>query len=162
MPKMGVAGDRPRSQLSDILSRTTSPEAALRICAERKFATAGQIVYRRLSMKRILIITPDPEAARTLELAFELDGWEVAHSATVKGAHAGKTNLVLLDMVEGAHAFEKEIDKATFKGMRIMAIAPRGKREKAVKEGLPMTDLVLKRPYELTHLVKTAGELIGE
>jgi len=112
-------------------------------------------------VKRILIITPDPEAGRTLELAFDLAGWGVSHVGTVRGTHPSGAGVVLLDMVDGTDEFRK-VGKQSFKGAKVVAIAPRGEGEDSIMKSVPRTDAVVRRPYELTHLVRTVEGLVSK
>ena len=113
-------------------------------------------------MKNILIVSPDPETGRTLELAFELAGWDARQVTTIKGSKSGTTDVVILDMIEGVDEFKKAVTAKSFKGAKVMALAPRGVSEGNVEERIPRADMVFRRPYELTHLVKAADELISE
>lgn len=128
------------------------------------FRVAGRSDFNRVrgEMKDILIISPDPETSRMLELAFELEGWRVDQATTVKGAKAMSAMVVLLDMVEGVDEFRKALTAKSFKGAKVVALAPRGMGEGVVELKVPRTDLVVRRPYELTHLVKASGELISK
>jgi hypothetical protein len=113
-------------------------------------------------MRTILIISPDPETGRSLELAFELAGWEVRQATTIKGSKADGADVVILDMIEGLGEFKKAVTVRSFKKAKVMALAPRGMGEEAVTEKVPRANFVVRRPYELTHLVRTAEELFGE
>jgi len=108
-------------------------------------------------MKTILIISPDPETGRSLELAFELADWEVRQATVVKGSKAEGADVVILDMVEGVDDFK--LSARSFKGARVVAIAPRGMDEGAVVEKVPRANAVIRRPYELIHLVKAIAKL---
>jgi DNA-binding response OmpR family regulator len=113
-------------------------------------------------MKTILIISPDPESRRTLELAFELKGWKVEVATTANSTtKAAGTNLVLLDMVEGLADFKK--DKATKlpHKTKVLALLPLGADEQGARKIIPKSFAVIRRPYELLHLIQTAGEIVS-
>ena len=111
-------------------------------------------------MKTILIISPDPETGRSLELAFELADWEVRQATTMKGSKADGADIVLLDMIEGVGEFKKAVSARSFKGAKVVALAPHGMNEGAVTEKVPRANMVIRRPYELTHLVDMAENLV--
>lgn len=113
-------------------------------------------------MKTILIISPDPETGRSLELAFELADWEVRQATTMKGSKADGADVVLLDMIEGIGEFKKGVSARSFKGAKVVALAPRGMDEVSVTEKVPRANLVIRRPFELTHLVSMTEDLAGK
>ncbi|MFH1830027.1 MAG: hypothetical protein ABH871_04540 [Pseudomonadota bacterium] len=112
-------------------------------------------------MKKIIIISPDPEMRRMLTLAFELDGWKVKTAATIDStSKSGKADLILFDMAEGSKAFKKDdFEKAPSKA-KVVVIPPRGMVEKDIKQEAPNADLIIPRPFELMHLVRTASEMV--
>ena len=111
-------------------------------------------------MKTILIVSPDPETSRMLTLAFELDGWKVRTAATIDSASKSvSADLILFDMAEGSNAFKKDDFTKVPSKARVMVIPPRGMDEEDVKQVAPNADLVMPKPFELMHLVRTAGEM---
>ncbi len=112
-------------------------------------------------MKRILIVSPDPEEGRILELAFELKGWEVEHAVGFKSSHGEPAEAVLVDMIEGSEVCKKRLTRAAFKGSKVAAIAPRGEDAGVLEKKMPRIDLMIRRPYNLTHLVRLVDGLVG-
>ncbi len=113
-------------------------------------------------MRKVLIISPDPETGRMLTLAFELAGWEVEQATGVRDAKANGAKLVVLDMVEGAGGFRKALTASSFKGAKVVALAPRGEKEEDVRERLARANLVVRRPFELVGLVRMADGLVSK
>lgn len=110
-------------------------------------------------MKRMLVITPDPESAEILRLAFELQDFSVTHalSSSVALEHFKTHNphIIILDVL-GTKTSELEIAEEFVNQMRGSArptfvLTPRIPDWKA----FPMlhANHVLKKPYNLTTLV---------
>ena len=112
-------------------------------------------------MHTVLIISPDPEAVRTLSLAFELDGWEAKAAATPEGVTSvGHADVVLLDMVEGLSPWKKgNIARSLMPGAKKVVILPRGMGPEDAERPLGDMDAVVTRPYELVHLVRLMKDI---
>ncbi len=113
-------------------------------------------------MQKALIVSPDPQTARMLTLALELEGWETRQSAEPSASMAHGVDAIILDLIEGEHevkAAAKGMDAAVKAGAKTVVILPRGyDREKAARQ-LSRAALIIARPFHLTNLVKQATEL---
>lgn len=113
-------------------------------------------------MHKALIVSPDPQTARMLTLALELEGWETSQSTEPSASMTRGMDAIILDLVEGEHevkAAAKGLETAVKAGAKAVVILPRGyDREKAAKQ-LSRANLIITRPFHLTTLVKQAIEL---
>lgn len=114
------------------------------------------------SMAAILIISPDPEVRRTLQLAFELEGLptftaiDPAEAKTMAPTADG----AILDMIDGS-AGQWEGARATLK-FRVAPTAillPRGWDGKKLPKGVEAADLFVRKPYELLSVIRRVKEL---
>ena len=111
-------------------------------------------------MMRILIVSPDPENARMLSLAFELEGWETNQSSTLPEGALNGTDAVVMDLVEGereARAAAKRIGRVA--GPTTAVVLPRGYGRERAADQFRSVDLIVPRPFELTRLVQQITEL---
>lgn len=113
-------------------------------------------------MQKALIVSPDPQTARMLTLALELEGWETKQSAEISAPMTRGVDAIILDLIEGEHeikAAAKGMDAAVKAGAKAVVILPRGyDREKAAKQ-LSRAALIIARPFHLTSLVEHLLEL---
>ncbi len=107
------------------------------------------------------IISPDPEGARMLALAFELHGWEVGLAAELQQLsrlpRREEVALTLLDLADAAAARQPAFRREGIPG-RFIVIAPHGMSEEESRRRYAFADLVVRRPYELLSLVKLAEQ----
>jgi DNA-binding response OmpR family regulator len=118
-------------------------------------------------MKRMLVITPDPESAEILRLAFELKDFSVTHalSSSVALDHfkAHKPHIIILDVL-GTKTSELETAEEFITQMKddvrpTFVLTPRVPDWKAFP--LLHANHILKKPYNLTtlvHMVTTVAE----
>lgn len=117
-------------------------------------------------MKRMLVITPDPESAEILRLAFELQDFSVTHalSSSVALDHfkAHNPHIIILDML-GTKTSEMETAEEFITQMQgnerpTFLLTPRIPDPKA----FPMihANHILKKPYNLTKLVHMVTEIV--
>ncbi len=115
-------------------------------------------------MRSVLIVSPEPESARVLSLAFELDGWtarEISsfdHPEQLKGA-----NVVIFDAIEGGSELRNAdqwnmIVRECGKNCALIIILPRGAMEADTRRRIGDGPILVRRPFELLQLVKSAGE----
>ncbi|MFA4875412.1 MAG: hypothetical protein WC690_08750 [bacterium] len=115
-------------------------------------------------MRSILIVSPEPESARMLSLAFELDGWTAHEATSVEDARGIKdANTVIIDAIEGASELKKteqwkSLAHACGTVGRPIVILPRGMEEAEARRKIGDACLLVRRPYELIHLVKLADD----
>jgi len=113
-------------------------------------------------MPRMLVVSPDPQTARMLSLAFELEGWETDSSADMPEGGSGALDVIVYDFVEGGRLLKETASKLADmggKGTKRIALLPRGlRRDKAAKH-LGFADLIVARPFKLTRLVQQIREL---
>lgn len=113
-------------------------------------------------MQSILIVSPDPENARMLSLAFELRGWQPHTMASLAELSKGENaNVMIVDVVENWSKFKnsgewKTITRTVESGCRTIVILPRGTSEKNAGKSAGATPIFLRRPYELIHLLNLA------
>ena len=117
------------------------------------------------SMKRLLVITPDPESAEILRLAFELQDFSVTHalSSSVALDHfkAHNPHIIILDVL-GTKTSEMEtveefITQIQDDARPTFVLTPRIPDRKA----FPMihANRILKKPYNLTTLMHMVTEV---
>lgn len=115
-------------------------------------------------MPKVLIISPDPESRRILQLAIELGGMETETAVDAFGAPAADCVAVLADMVDDS---ESQWDaarralalKSAGKSPPVALILPRGRTPARLPRGIEKAGLLVKRPYELLVLVGMMKEL---
>jgi len=120
-------------------------------------------------MRRILIISPDPETARMLDLRFDLDGYTVETTLDMKEArNVARRNpyhVFLLDMIETDRSQMKEVQELAKyaranRGIQTIVLLPRGQRDLKLKKPGWKPDLIIKKPYELGQLVASLSCLV--
>jgi hypothetical protein len=118
-----------------------------------------------ITMPRMLVVSPDPQTARMLSLAFELEGWETDSSVEMPKGVAGRIDAIVYDFVEGDRrmkAAASELEGAGGKGAKRIAILPRGLRREKAQRHLGGADLIVSRPFDLASLVRSVAELAGK
>lgn len=111
-------------------------------------------------MKRMLVITPDPETTEVLTLRFELEGFDVIHCLTsaVGPEHftAHEPQVCIIDIVgiktgelEGTQEFLKQAPIDTTPVIILTPVVPDSKTYPTLH-----AYHILKKPYNLTTLVK--------
>lgn len=112
-------------------------------------------------MRRMVIISPDPEGARMLALAFDLHGWEVGLAADLQQLqHLPRrkdAELNLIDLVDASAARQPGLRREAVAG-RLIVIAPHGMSGEEAQRRYGFADRIVQRPYELMSLVKLAEE----
>lgn len=110
-------------------------------------------------MKTIRIISPDPEAMRTLGLTFELGGWQVRYASSFDALAKDGADAVLLDLVEGMTQAPAKAAPEAPNTPCIIAIAPRGASETDLAKLQAHAHVLIRRPYELMHLIHTVDDV---
>lgn len=112
-------------------------------------------------MPRMVIISPEPESARMLALAFDLHGFEVGLAANLQELRRlprhEEVELTLLDLIDAADARQPGLKRGQIPG-RLIVIAPHGMTEEEARRRYVFADLVVRRPYELLSLVNLAEQ----
>jgi DNA-binding response OmpR family regulator len=116
-------------------------------------------------MPTILIVSPDPETAEMVTLAFELDGWKLIAATPPGNSAVGVSADVSLIDLPDRHALsehardEKGRDRARKK---TLVLLPRGMTAEEGRRVLGDANLFVRRPFELTNLVARAHELAAD
>lgn len=120
-------------------------------------------------MSKILIISPDPEGRRTLELKLELSGHSVETAIDVREgltfAKRMPCQMIVLDMIDtgpldmGEVRMLAEYSK-TKRGIKVTILLPRGQRDLKIRKLDWKPDLVVRKPYELGHLIRLVDEMV--
>lgn len=115
----------------------------------------------RINKNKICIISPDPEARRIFELAFELKGVSVLSEIGIRefDLKNASCHVVLFDVVEDAPSEWNEIkafEKKCSHKIRTAVILPYGKTGPI--KGLN-TDVIIKRPFELFDVVNKISQI---
>jgi len=121
-------------------------------------------------MYQILIVSPDPETSRILELKFELEGYRVHTFMGVKDMKCSEFHgfdcICIFDMVDTSREQMQEL-KLIFdhvlskRCLKTAILLPRGLPDLNVRGIISHPDIVLKKPYELSSLVRLINELTG-
>jgi DNA-binding response OmpR family regulator len=117
-------------------------------------------------MKRILIVTPDPETGETLRLKCELEGFEVVQTILIEEAAANlktlKPDVCVIDVIgldddelKETASLLKEAHKEKSRTVLLMPCDP------CIKD-LPKfkADQVIKKPYDLNFFSKSIRDLL--
>ncbi|HPQ80142.1 MAG TPA: hypothetical protein PLZ86_00240 [bacterium] len=117
-------------------------------------------------MHRILIISPDPESRRAIQLALELGGMETETAVDPSETTGIDFSAVLNDMVEDSDEqweAARRAMKIGSKGSRppVALILPHGRDPSRLPKGTEKAGLVVKKPYELLRLVELVKALSG-
>lgn len=119
-------------------------------------------------MKKIIIISTDPETARTLSLRFELEDYAVDTAIDFKEAAAvanqGTFSLVLIDMVVDDPAQWKELKdflnrKGKGRARQTVLMLPRGLHAIDLKWLGHKPALLIRKPYDLEAVVREVNKL---
>lgn len=112
-------------------------------------------------MPNVLIISPDPETRRAIELALELKG------VSVTGGNAVSADAVVIDLVGEDHskwgnllAVSKK--NAALRGAKTAVILPHGSFTPKVLQTLDRADLIIKRPFELLDMIEKISSMAGK
>lgn len=118
--------------------------------------------------RKILIISPDPESRRMLELAFELDGFETRSAVDDRGPlTAGGADAILIDMVEDSKDEWSAVRLALLRSKRTSRrrtpktaiVLPRGYGGSKPPKGVLIPDAIFRKPYELLNMIRQVGQL---
>lgn len=117
-------------------------------------------------MPDILIITPEPETRKILELAFGLAGANVKSEVSTNFLSKGKAraDAVIVDLIgedpsRWQDYFSALKKAASLKGTKTVALLPRNHLNTKVSKNLDGIDLIVKRPFELFDVVEKITEL---
>jgi DNA-binding response OmpR family regulator len=118
-------------------------------------------------MKRMLIVTPDPESAEILRLAFELKDFSVTHalssSVAVDHFRAHDPHIVIFDVLgmktEELRKAEEFINDTKDNPRPTLVLTPRVPNPQSFP--ILASGHVLKKPYDLTTLVKMVVTLVS-
>lgn len=108
-------------------------------------------------MASILVISPDPEARRMLQLAFELDGATVLTAIDAGDARAARPQVegVVLDLIDGG-AEQWNPAREVLRQFRAPTaiLLPRGWGGRRPPRAISGADLIVPKPYELLDVVR--------
>lgn len=119
-------------------------------------------------MSKILIISPDPETRRTIELKLELSDYTVETAIDVRDAltiaYRNFFPIILVDMIEMGPIEMGEIrGLAEYvkqkRGIKTLVLLPRGQRDLKIRKLDWKPNLVVRKPYELGHLIRLVDEM---
>lgn len=114
-------------------------------------------------MPSVLIISPDPEARRMLQLAFELEGL-LSHTAIDAGeakALAPQADGIILDMVDGSAPQWEEARRVIKLGVTPTTfLLPRGWDERKAPKATAPADLLVRKPYELLGIIRQVKGMV--
>ena len=116
-------------------------------------------------MQKALIVSPDPQTARMLALALELEGLDADHEATLPESFPAGIDALLLDIVEGEHEVKegaKGLSEIEGKRPKTVVILPQGYDRARASKHFSKADLIVTRPFHLTSLIKQTIDLITE
>lgn len=117
-------------------------------------------------MPDILIISPDPETRRMLEIAFELADASVKSQVNKNFLNKGaaRADAVVIDLIGEGHSrwpdYFSALKKApALSNAKTAAILPRSPDNSKASKYLDGADLIIKRPFELFDVVDKVTEL---
>lgn len=112
-------------------------------------------------MPDILIISPDPETRRMLEIAFELADASVKSQVNKNFLNKGaaRADVVVIDLIGDGYPrwpdYFSALKKApALSNAKTAAILPRSPNNSKASKYLGGADLIIKRPFELFDMVK--------
>lgn len=112
-------------------------------------------------MPNVLIISPDPETRRALELALELKG------VSVTRGNAVSADAVVIDLVGEDHLKWKNLlavskKNAALRGAKTVVVLPHGSFTPKILQTLDYADLIVKRPFELFDVIEKISSIVGK
>lgn len=108
-------------------------------------------------MHKIMIVSPDPDTRRMLELAFDLNGFAASTAMDIPKSGID-VDLLLLDLIKEEKKTKPTLSRISdtrnrVKGSKLVLLLPRGRGAEEPAKWQENADMVVKKPYELLGLV---------